>query len=172
MPDIDPRIRRRAQELLEVINTDYGLTSSEAIALNTPGLDFKTEPRFMASAGALAQRRLDAAELALELVEEMEQTEKENDVPKRNQSDLAKGWPKAKAAEPVQKTASRQNMPKHAPKSNQPVSTKDFQDVAASYDHRTGPASIRKQFRELRDRAQEQANRYLQGGGKPVSGVK
>jgi hypothetical protein len=163
--DIQARIRARAMELLQVVNADYGLVGDEMIDLTTPGLDFTTEARFVASAGKIAEQRVNA-------------TENEEDTPVPAKKTTGAVQPTAEDREALKNELkkevmrelgiSRPNSPAAAPaRSGGPVTSEDFIKVAQSYDSRKGYGSVREQFKQLQRQAQEQAQEYLRSG-KPV----
>jgi hypothetical protein len=169
MPEIDPRIRQRAAELLQVVNNDYALVGSEKLNLSTPGLDFTTEARFVASAGKIAEKRLLRSELLVELADELEDAEHiEREDMKRKQP--TPGWDLHSLQQPAHRAG---EAPKAKPAPTKaakapPISAQDFIKAASAYDSKTGPASVRKRLEELRRLSQQQAERYLSGGGSPI----
>jgi hypothetical protein len=163
--DIQAQIRARAMELLQVVNADYGLVGDEMIDLTTPGLDFTTEARFVASAGKIAEQRVNA-------------TENEEDTPVPAKKTTGAVQPAAEDREALKNELkkevmrelgiSRPNSPAAAPAhSGGPVTSEDFIKAAQSYDSRKGYGSVREQFKQLQRQAQEQAQEYLRSG-KPV----
>jgi hypothetical protein len=170
MTDIDPRIRKRAAELLQVVNNDYALVGSEKLNLSTPGLDFTTEARFVASAGKIAEKRLLRSELLVELADELEDEEiqRKDEMKRKSAQSAPKGWDHSR-----QQPAHRPSEAKPPTKSTKatkapPISTQDFIHAASAYDAKLGPASVRKRLEELRRLSQQQADRYLAGGGAPI----
>ena len=154
----NPAVRRRAQELLNLVNAEHGLTASEAVTLDTPGLDWRSEIRFVATAGDLAQRQLLKSEVIAELADEIEEPQKESDMPKKDSG--PKGWPKATSN---RTTAAKVKATPTA--RSGPVTVDDFVRASSAYDNRKGPASVREHLTALRDQAQRQFEAHVASGG-------